>query len=290
MPLGLPGGTGIFYPFSILNRFLTSLRRTATIDEVPSINIEELAADYDRKRRMDPAEFKRLLALMLRYGKVRGKVLEIGCGTGFFLLPLARRLTRVPCCGIDIAGALLAQAKARAREMGLDNCFLTRADARDLPLPAGSFDFVLMSQVWHYFPDRPRVAAEVSRVSKSGARLLVITTSHPQLRSQIDLALFPGVTSRDSARMPSLRQIKRLFAGHGFELFATTEFAATFRAASADALAEWVARKPWSSYFLFPEDEFQRRLKIFRRNLIKTFGRGEIVYLVPQTLLFFRKI
>jgi len=57
---------------------------------VPSINIEKLAADYDRKRRMNPAEFKRLLALMLRYGKVRGKVLEIGCGTGFFLLPLAR--------------------------------------------------------------------------------------------------------------------------------------------------------------------------------------------------------
>ena len=99
----------------------------------------------------------------------------------------------------------------------------------------------------------------------------------------------PGVLSRDLARLPSLEAIRRLFEGSGFALFASHEFAATFKAPSADALADWVARKPWSSYLFFSDKEFKRRLGVFRRNLRKAFGHGEIAYLVPQTLLFFRK-
>jgi len=91
------------------------------------------------------------------------------------------------------------------------------------------------------------------------------------------------------ARVPSLEEIRHLFEEHGFELFASVEFASSFRASSADALTEWVARKPWSSYLLFSDKEFNKRLSSFRRNLKKTFGRGEIVYLVPQTLLFLHK-
>ena len=257
--------------------------------KVVAIDIEGLAAGYDDKRRMDPAEFERLLGLILRYGGVGGRALEVGCGTGFYLVPLAQRLPQVQCYGIDPADAMLSQAKAKATEEGLDNCLLAKADAHSLPFRKGSFDFVLMSQVLHYFHDLRKVAREVHRASRRGARLLVITTSHPQLRSQVDLAFFPGVVTRDVARLPSIAEIGRLFEGHGFELFAAIEFASTLRASSADALAEWAARKPWSSYLLFSDEEFSRRLKSFRRNLKKAFGRGEIAYLVPQTLLFFRK-
>lgn len=254
-----------------------------------SIDLTELAAGYDAKRQMNPAEFERLLECIFHYGKIAGRVLEIGCGTGFYLVPLAQRLLGARCYGIDITEAMLAQANAKAKEKGRGNCLLARADAHYLPFKEEAFDFLLLSQVLHYFHDRDRVAADVHRVSKQGARLLVITTSHPQLRSQIDLAFFPGISIRDVARVPSLEEIRHLFEEHGFELFAAVEFASTFRASSADTLAEWVARKPWSSYLLFSDKEFTQRLKTFTRNLKKTFGRGEVVYLVPQTLLFFRK-
>ncbi len=259
------------------------------MDKVASIDIGELAAGYDDKRRMDPVEFERLLGWIFHYGKVAGHVLEVGCGTGFFLVPLAQRLPGGYCYGIDIADAMLAQASAKAKDKGLGNFFLAKADAHYLPFKEDSFDFVLMSQVLHYFQDMRRVAADVHRVSKPGARLLVITTSHPQLRSQVDLAFFPGVSTRDVARFLSLEETRHLFEEHGFELFASVEFAPSFRASSADTLAEWAARKPWSSYLLFSDKEFNKRLRSFRRNLKKTFGHGEIVYLVPQTLLFLRK-
>jgi len=259
------------------------------IDKVASIDLTELAAGYDAKRQMDPAEFERLLECIFHYGKVAGRVLEIGCGTGFYLVPLAQRLPGASCYGIDITDAMLTQAKAKAEEKGHGNCFLARADAHYLPFKEEAFDFVLMPQVLHFFQDLDRVAADVHRVSKQGARLLVITTSHPQLRSQVDLAFFPGISIRDVARVPSLEEIRYLFREHGFELFATVEFASTFRASSADTLTEWVVSKPWSSYLLFSDKEFNKRLRSFTRNLKRAFGHGEILYLVPQTLLFFRK-
>ena len=48
------------------------------IDKVASIDLAELAAGYDAKRRMDPADFLRLLECIFHYGKVAGRVLEIG--------------------------------------------------------------------------------------------------------------------------------------------------------------------------------------------------------------------
>jgi len=254
------------------------------------LDISELAADYDEKRRLAPEDFDRLWHLILHYGRPGGQVLEIGCGTGFYLIPLAQRLSHARYYGIDVAPSMLTQAQAKLRNLGLDNCLLCQADAHRLPFRGQNFDFVLLSQVLHYLRDRSRVAEEIGQLCKPGARLLVITTSHPQLRSQIDLALFPGVIKRETIRVPSLTEVRLLFEDHGFQLFVAAEFAASFRFSSPEALAQWVARKPWSSYLLFPELDFRRRLKAFQRNLSRIFGEGEIVYLVPQTLLFFRKL
>ena len=70
------------------------------IDKVASIDLTELAAGYDAKRQMDPAEFERLLECIFHYGKVAGRVLEIGCGTGklpsTYGCPDGQRSARLP--------------------------------------------------------------------------------------------------------------------------------------------------------------------------------------------------
>jgi ubiquinone/menaquinone biosynthesis C-methylase UbiE len=255
-----------------------------------SINIDKLAEAYDEKRRMDPADFDRLLGLIIKYGRIQGRALEIGCGTGFHLIPLAQRLPDVQFYGIEPAYAMLIQATEKLKKYGSANCLPALADGQSLPFESGVFDFVMMSQVLHFFSDRARAAEEVYRVSSNNARLLVITTSHRQLRAQVDLSLFPGMMKRETSRIPSISAIRRLFEGHSFELYKTNEFATTFSALSAEKLVEWVASRPWSSYLLFPEEEFTKRLEGFKRNLRNAFGLGEISYLVPQTLLFFRRV
>jgi len=254
-----------------------------------SVDLTELALNYDDKRRMEPQDFERLINCIRHYGKVEGDVLEIGCGPGYYLVPLAQRLSKASFYGVDITDAMLASAKGKLNRQALTNCSLARGNAHYLPFTDHAFDFILLSQVLHYFENLPMVIAEVYRVAKPKARVLVITSSHLQLKSQLDIALFPGLVKRDMARIPPIEKIRYLFESGSFETLAAVEFASTFRFSSVEALVERVAQKPWSSYQLFSEGEFIRRLRVFKRKLYERFGRGEITYLFPQTLLFFRR-
>ncbi len=259
------------------------------MSNVQSIDLNELAVDYDDKRHMAPQDFERLIDCIRHYGEVEGGVLEICCGSGYYLAPLAQRLPKASFYGMDITDAMLASAKEKLDRQALTNCSLAKGNAHYLPFARDAFDFVLMSQVVHYFESLPMVIAEVHRVAKPKARVLVITSSHLQLKSQLDIALFPGLVRRDMARIPSIEKIRHLFESGSFEIMAAVEFASAFKLSSIEALVERVAEKPWSSYQLFSEGEFIRRLKVFKRKLYERFGRGEITYLFPQTLMFFQK-
>ena len=260
------------------------------MSNLQSVDLSELALDYDAKRRMESQDFEKLLGYMLHYGKVEGDALEIGCGPGYYLAPLAQRLPKTRFYGVDITDAMLASAKDKMHQQALTNCSVAKGDAHYLPFVDHAFNFVLMSQVLHYFENLPMVIAEVYRVTKAEARVLVVTSSHLQLKSQLDIALFPGLAKRDTARIPSIEEIRYLFENDGFAVVAAVEFAPTFRFPSIEALVERTALKPWSSYQLFSPEEFTRRLRIFKGKLHKKFGDGEIAYLFPQTLLFFQKV
>jgi len=73
-------------------------------------------------------------------------VLEIGCGSGAFLLPLREAGLRVG--GIDYSPALLARALAAMPEGDF-----REGDAADLALPPRSYDFVVANSVFQYFAD-----------------------------------------------------------------------------------------------------------------------------------------
>jgi SAM-dependent methyltransferase len=71
-----------------------------------------------------------------------GRTLELGCGTGRVLVPLAR--AGVPIIGVDRSAAMLARARRRLRRLRRPvHAWLVLADVRRLPLASGSLDTVL---------------------------------------------------------------------------------------------------------------------------------------------------
>jgi SAM-dependent methyltransferase len=71
-----------------------------------------------------------------------GPVLELGCGTGRVLMPLAR--AGLPVMGIDLSQRMLARARARIKRARLARrARLVRGDIRQLPFPDGQFAVVM---------------------------------------------------------------------------------------------------------------------------------------------------
>jgi ubiquinone/menaquinone biosynthesis C-methylase UbiE len=110
------------------------------------------------------------------------QVLDVGCGNGFLLIEVAKRLSAGRATGIDLwmtgAGNQNAEtAWSNARLEGVaDRVDIKNVDARAMPFANQTFDVIISSLMLHHAgasTDRERVLREMARVLKPGGRLLV---------------------------------------------------------------------------------------------------------------------
>lgn len=116
-------------------------------------------------RSAEAAEQEFIDHLQLKSGT---RVLDVACGTGNTAIPAAQKRAKVT--GVDIASNLIAQARERSRQAGVDAEF-REGDAEQLDFPDASFD-VVISVFGAMFAPRPeRVAAEFLRVCRPGGTI-----------------------------------------------------------------------------------------------------------------------
>lgn len=102
----------------------------------------------------------------------RGRVLEVGVGTGLSLPDYERHLEVV---GIDLSPDMLEKARERVAEEGLNHVTgLHEMDAADLKFADASFDTVVAMYVMTVVPEPEAVMRELSRVTKPGGEVLLV--------------------------------------------------------------------------------------------------------------------
>src|SRR6185295_16092308 len=102
----------------------------------------------------------------------KGRVLEVGVGTGLSLPSYGRHLEIV---GIDLSPEMLEKARERVAAEGLDNVAeLHEMDASDLKVHAASFDTVVAMYVMTVVPDPEKVMRELSRVCRPGGEVIIV--------------------------------------------------------------------------------------------------------------------
>jgi ubiquinone/menaquinone biosynthesis C-methylase UbiE len=106
------------------------------------------------------------------------KVLDIGCGSGYF----TRRVAPVvspdgTVVGIDPSEPMLEYASGHTP----GNCRFQTAAAEDLPFDDASFDLIVSSLAFHHIPTEHRADAvrEMFRVLRSGGRLFIADVRPP---------------------------------------------------------------------------------------------------------------
>jgi arsenite methyltransferase len=134
-------------------------------DEKMIGQLEALYATRDVMRR------RRLVREALAAGPGE-RVLDVGCGPGFYVREVAEQVGREgSVTGVDVSEAMLGVARVRCE--GLPNVAFQQGDASSLPLPDAGVDAAVSVQVLEYVPDPTAALRELHRVLRPGGRVVV---------------------------------------------------------------------------------------------------------------------
>src|SRR4051794_11195726 len=131
-------------------------------DDKWHISFDERCISYARDRFVHVAG---------RDGWPYDKALEVGCGTGFFLLNLKQAGVLEDGHVTDISPGMVDVAVRNAKALGFELSGRV-ADAESLPYGDGEFDLVVGHAVLHHIPDVELALREVLRVLKPGGRFV----------------------------------------------------------------------------------------------------------------------
>lgn len=128
---------------------------------------KDLLLEREREVRWDPPRF--LEQFDLQTGKT---VLDLGCGPGFWTIPLAESVgLSGTVWALDISEKML---DALARRNPSPQVKTMLSELPEIRLPDASVDFVWSAFVFHEITDAGSLAAEVHRVLKPGGAVAVL--------------------------------------------------------------------------------------------------------------------
>jgi ubiquinone/menaquinone biosynthesis C-methylase UbiE len=101
------------------------------------------------------------------------KVADIGAGTGYFPVRLARAVPQGHVYGVDVESAMVKYLAARAEREKLGNLSAVLADFDDAKLPE-AVDLVILVNTYHHIDARPAYFKKLQASVKPGGRLAIV--------------------------------------------------------------------------------------------------------------------
>lgn len=126
------------------------------------------------------------------------RVLELGCGNGSNLTPIAYGLSGSEFIGVDLAPTPVAKAKQMASDLGLHNISFRNCSITEVGEDFGQFDYILCHGVYSWVPEEVREG--ILRVCKQSLK--------PNGIAFVSYNAYPGNRLREMVREMMLYHIK----------------------------------------------------------------------------------
>lgn len=134
-------------------------------------------------------------------------VADLGCGSGYFTLELARMVgDGGEILAVDVRRLPLVFLAARTR--GMDNVRIMHVEPEDPELPAGSLDGVLIVNTYHELAEPDATLAAVHAALRPGRRLVIVERG----------AVHAGAIDHGHEHGSSPADVERDLERHGFTL------------------------------------------------------------------------
>ena len=165
----------------------------------------------------------------------RGRLLDVGSGSGALTFALAERKPQCHVVGIDLSKDYVAYANSK--NLFPDRVSFETGDAQQLRFADASFDASLSLLVFNFIPDPGKALREVRRVTKPGGRISAAVWDYGDgmrmLRAFWDgaVSIDPKAEGADEKRMPLCRagELSELWRQGGLENVHEQPLAITMR-------------------------------------------------------------
>ena len=226
----------------------------------------KIALYYDRGRPFSEKNIVMWLKLIAKLPEVSkgARLLDLGCGTGRFSLPLASRLG-LDVTGLDSSSDMLAKAKQRDPNSVVS---WVLADASTLPHPESSFDIVFMSHLLHHVDNPLKVLKECSNVLVPSGVVIVRYGAMEQIRNDVVHAFFQQVIEIDERRTPTRQLTEKWLVDAGFSNISSEEILQQTYQTGLEHL-DAVRAKSTSVLSMISEESFQTGLHCLEEYIAK---------------------
>jgi ubiquinone/menaquinone biosynthesis C-methylase UbiE len=182
-----------------------------------SVDYNTIAPVYDRRYRDNDYGGIQHTLMEFVSGAQSGTLLEVGCGTGYWLAQLAGQGYQVT--GLDNSLAMLCQAQDQLLHGRL---ILGRAES--LPFRARQFDRIFCINAFHHFSNKEVFVKEAYRVLKHHGGVLISGLDPHKGNDRWWIHdYFPQVIEIDRQRYPASEKIREMLSQVGFINCSTIE-------------------------------------------------------------------
>jgi SAM-dependent methyltransferase len=146
-------------------------------------------------------------------GKQPSRLLDIGCGTGRFSIPLALSLEDCTVFGADKSERMLAEARQKSDS---DRVIWVQEDVSNQSFADNTFDVVFISDLLHHLDCPVDALRECHRILRPGGWLISKYGAMEHIVNDPEHKFFEGTIAVDQARTPTMESMVSWITSAGF--------------------------------------------------------------------------